>query len=99
MPLSPGWRQTLPLPRGLAFRPLPLPPSECGFALQSILTVNPNPMGNPFVTPGQAALNVFLVNQFETQGGVFPYDSREYLAWARLDHRFNANNEVFVSYR
>jgi hypothetical protein len=78
---------------------LPLPPGECAFALQSILTVNPNPMGNPFVTPGQAALNAFLVNEFETQGGVFPYDSREYLASARLDHRFNANNEVFVSYR
>jgi hypothetical protein len=75
----------------------PLPPSECGFALQSILTVNPTPGG--FVTPGQAALNSFLVNQFETEGGVFPYDSREYLASVRLDHRFEANNEISVTYR
>ena len=79
---------------------VPLPPSVCGFALQSILTVNPNPGGtNPFITPGQAALNGFLINQFETQGGLFPYDSREYLASGRLDHRFNANNEISVTYR
>jgi len=76
---------------------LPLPPSECGFALQSILTVNPTPGG--FVTKGQAALNSFLENQFETEGGVFPYDSREYLASVRLDHRFDANNEISVTYR
>ncbi len=76
---------------------LPLPPSVCGFALQSILTVNPNPGG--FVTPGQAALNAFLVNQFETEGGVFPYDTREYLASGRLDHRFDVNNELSVTYR
>jgi Carboxypeptidase regulatory-like domain/TonB dependent receptor len=75
----------------------PLPPSECGFALQSILTVNPTAGG--FVTQGQAALNSFLVNQFETEGGVFPYDSREYLASVRLDHRFEKNNEISVTYR
>jgi hypothetical protein len=76
---------------------LPLPPAECGFALQSILTVNPTAGG--FVTPGQAALNSFLINQFETQGGVFPYNTREYLASGRVDHRFNANNEISVTYR
>ena len=76
---------------------LPLPPSECGFALQSILTVNPTAGG--FVTPGQAALNSFLINQFETQGGVFPYNTREYLASGRVDHRLDANNEISVTYR
>ena len=76
-----------------------LPGSICAFALQSILTVNPNPGPNPFVTPGQAALNGFLVNQFETEGGLFPYDSREYLGSARLDHRFDVNNEISVTYR
>ncbi len=76
---------------------LPLPPSECGFALQSILTVNPTAGG--FVTPGQAALNSFLVNQFETQGGVFPYTSREYQASGRLDHHFDVNNAISVTYR
>jgi carboxypeptidase family protein/TonB-dependent receptor-like protein len=73
------------------------PPAVCGFALQSILTVNPTPGG--FVSPGQAALNSFLINQFETQGGVFPYNTREYLGSARVDHRFNANNELSVTYR
>jgi hypothetical protein len=76
---------------------LPLPPGECGFALQSILTINPTAGG--FVTPGQAALNGFLVSQFETQGGVFPYTSREYQVSGRLDHRFDANNEISLTYR
>jgi Carboxypeptidase regulatory-like domain/TonB dependent receptor len=78
---------------------LSLSPANCAFALQSVLTVNTEPMGNPFITPGQAALNVFLVDQFETQGGVFPYDTREYLASVRLDHHFNLNNELSVTYR
>ncbi|MGA9511133.1 MAG: TonB-dependent receptor [Candidatus Sulfotelmatobacter sp.] len=79
---------------------LPLPPSICGFALQSILTVNPNVGGaNPFITTGQGAINSFLINQFETEGGLFPYDTREYLASTHLDHRFNQNNEVSVTYR
>jgi Carboxypeptidase regulatory-like domain/TonB dependent receptor len=81
------------------FTGVTLPPAVCAFALQSILTVNPNPAGNPFVTAGQAKLNGFLVNQFETQGGVFPYNTREYLGSARVDHRFNANNELSVTYR
>ena len=81
------------------FTGVTLPPAVCAFALQSILTVNPNPGPNPFVSPGQAALNSFLINQFETQGGVFPYNTREYLASGRVDHRFNANNELSVTYR
>src|SRR5579864_5075852 len=79
--------------------PVILPPATCAFALQSILAVNPNPGANPFVTPGQAAVNGFLVNQFETQGGVFPYDTREYLASGRLDHRFNTTNYLSLTYR
>ena len=51
------------------------------------------------MTPGQAALNGFLVNQFETEGGVFPYTSREYQASGRLDHHFNVNNAISVTYR
>ena len=76
-----------------------LPASTCAFALQSILTVNPNPGTNPFVTAGQAAINGFLVNRFETDGGVFAYNTREYLAFGRLDHRFNPTNEVSFTYR
>ena len=79
--------------------PVILPPSFCAFALQSILTLNPNPGPNPFVTPTQAALNGFLLNQFETEGGLFPYDTREYQASGRLDHHFNVNNELSLTYR
>ncbi|MGA7293607.1 MAG: TonB-dependent receptor, partial [Terriglobales bacterium] len=76
-----------------------LPSPECAFALQSILAINPLPGSNPFVSPIQAGLNAFLVSQFENQGGVFPYDTREYLTSGRLDHRFNLNNELSVTYR
>jgi hypothetical protein len=39
------------------------------------------------------------VNQFETNGGLFNYNTREYLASGRLDHRFNDSNQLYVSYR
>jgi len=96
-----GTLETNPSPAPVPCLPsVPLPPSVCGFALQSILTVNPNPGGaNPFITPGQGALNGFLIDQFETQGGLFPYDTREYLASGRMDHRFDTNNEISVTYR
>jgi hypothetical protein len=77
--------------------PVVVPPSVCAGILEDALTVNPNAPPIPgLVDP---ALNAFLINQFETQGGVFPYDTREYLASVRLDHRVNANNEVSVTYR
>jgi hypothetical protein len=66
-----------------------LPAAECGAILNGVLTVN----------PATSPLNAYLVNQFETQGGVFPYDSHQYLASGRLDHRFDANNELSVTYR
>jgi hypothetical protein len=76
------------------------PPAECGLALQSVLTLNPNPGGaNPFVSPAQSALNSFLLNQFETEGGVFPFNTREYQVSTRLDHRIDANNELSLTYR
>jgi hypothetical protein len=81
------------------FTGVPLPPAICAFALQSILTLNPNPGPNPFVSPTQAALNGFLLNQFETEGGLFPFNTRDYLASGRLDHHFNVNNELSVTYR
>jgi hypothetical protein len=78
-----------------------LPAATCAFGLQSILTVNANPNAQQqnFVSPGQAALNGFLINQFETNGGLFNYTSRNYLASARLDHHIDATNQIFLSYR
>ena len=57
--------------------------------LQGALTLN----------PAASPLDAFLLNQFETEGGLFPFNTREYLVSARLDHRFNANNEISVTYR
>ena len=85
-----------PAPQGTF---ITLPAATCAFALNSILTVNPNPGPNPFVTPGQAALNSFLINQFETQGGVFPYNTREYLGSGRVDHHINEHNQISLTYR
>ncbi len=82
----------VPCVAGLSF-----PGPICALALQSILTINPTPGG--FVTPGQAAINQFLVGQFETQGGVFPYNTRQYLVSVHLDHMFNENNQVSLTYR
>ncbi len=66
-----------------------LPAAACAQILTGVLTVD----------PATSPLNAYLVNQFETQGGVFPYDSHQYLASGRLDHRFDANNEISVTYR
>jgi len=76
-----------------------LPAQTCAFGLQSILTVNPNPGANPFVSKGQAALNGFLVGALESNGGLFPYNTREYLASGRFDHRFSDANQISVTYR
>jgi hypothetical protein len=66
-----------------------LPGALCGAILSGALTVN----------PATSPVNAYLVNQFETNGGVFPYNSHEYLASGRLDHRFNTTNQLSVTYR
>jgi Carboxypeptidase regulatory-like domain/TonB dependent receptor len=67
-------------------------PAVCAQVLAGALTVN---NVNPALTP----IGAFLVNQFESQGGLFDYNSRDYLASARLDHHIDANNQLFLSYR
>jgi hypothetical protein len=75
-----------------------LPASICAFGLSSILSVNPTPGLNPFVSPFQAASNAFIVNQFENNSGLFPFPTREHQGYARLDHRFNNNNTASLRY-
>ena len=72
-----------------------VPPQFCAGLLQTALSVIPG----QGLTPVQQGLNAFLVDQFETQGGVFPYNTREYLVSERLDHHFNLNNQVSLTYR
>jgi len=75
-----------------------LPAATCAFGLQSILTVDPTASGNPFVSPNQLALNQFIVNQFEKDGGLFAFPTRQHAVSARLDHRFNNSNQAFLRY-
>jgi Carboxypeptidase regulatory-like domain/TonB dependent receptor len=72
-----------------------LPANICAGALTSGLTTSQL----TGLTPGQTALNGFLVNQFESEGGLFNYNSREYLTSGRLDHHFNVNDMVSLTYR
>jgi len=78
--------------------PTLLPAATCAFGLQSILTVDPTASGNPFVSPYQLALNQLIVNQFEKDGGLFAFPTRQHAVSARLDHRFNNNNQAFLRY-
>ena len=73
-----------------------LPANLCGIALQSALTVQPNP--TPFTSPGQTASDQFVINQFESNSGLFPFATRQYQASARIDQRFNDNNTVLIRY-
>jgi hypothetical protein len=75
-----------------------LPADTCAAGLQSILTVDPTATGNPFVTPAQLASRSFVVNQFENNGGLFPFPTRQYEGSARLDHRFSSNDSGSLRY-
>ena len=65
-----------------------LPAAVCAAILTNVLTVNPST--NP--------ISAFIVNQFETNGGLFAYDTRQYLASGRLDHTFSDRNTAYLRY-
>ena len=65
-----------------------LPAATCAAILTNVLTVN----------PATSPLNAFIVNQFENNGGLFPYTTRLYLASSRLDHQFSDKNQVLLRY-
>jgi hypothetical protein len=76
-----------------------LPAAACAFALQSILTVDPTAALNPpLVTQANLASRAFIVHQFETNGGLFPFPIRQYVGSARLDHRFRSKDSAFLRY-
>jgi len=74
------------------------PASTCAFALQSLLTVNPAPGPNPFIPGIKRALDPYIVNQFEANGGLFAFPTRQHDFSARLDHRFSDSNQGFLRY-
>ncbi len=74
-----------------------LPAPTCAFVLSNCLTITPS--ASPCQTnPASAALNPFIINQAETNGGLFPFPIREHQASARLDHRFGDHDQAFLRY-
>lgn len=73
-----------------------MPAAVCAGILTDALTVNSNAAPIPgLVNP---ALDNFIINQFESNGGVFSYDTRQYLGSVRFDNRFSDKNQVYVRY-
>ncbi len=64
-----------------------LPAATCANILTNILTVNP-------VTP----LGKFVVDQFEFNGGRFPFSDNQALASGRLDHQFSSVDTLHFRY-
>ncbi len=71
-----------------------IPAAACAAALTSALTVSPT----TGLSAGQIARNAFLNSQFETNGGVFPFNTRQYQTSGRFDHQFSDQNQVFLRY-
>lgn len=71
-----------------------IPASTCAALLTSALTIS----STTGLSAGATARNVFLINQLESNGGLFSFDTRLYQASARFDHRFSEKNQVFGLY-
>jgi carboxypeptidase family protein len=71
-----------------------LPAAVCAGILTTGLTVSPV----TGLSAGQIARNQYINNQFESNGGLFPYNNRLYLASTRLDHQFSDHNQVALRY-
>jgi len=71
-----------------------LPAAVCAQVMTSGLTVSPV----TGLSAGQTATNQYLINQLESNGGLFPYNNRLYLASTRLDHQFSDHNQVALRY-
>ncbi|HEV2962868.1 MAG TPA: carboxypeptidase regulatory-like domain-containing protein [Candidatus Angelobacter sp.] len=65
-----------------------IPAATCAGILQNVLTIN----------PATSPRNAFLVNQFESNGGLFAYQTREYQLSGRLDHQFSDKNQAYLRY-
>ena len=71
-----------------------IPAATCAGLLTSALTISPS----TGLSAAQTARNAFLVSQFETNGGLFPFDTRQYQVSGRFDHRFSDKNQVYLRY-
>lgn len=68
--------------------------TACVAALTNALTVSPTAGLKPINT----ALNNFVINQLESNGGLFPFNEREYLGSARLDHIFGDHDQAYLRF-
>src|SRR5262245_47285268 len=67
--------------------------SACAATLRNASTIAPN------TGLGQlTARSAFLVDQFEKNGGLFPFNSRQYQASGRFDHHFSEKNQIYLRY-
>ena len=71
-----------------------IPAATCAGLLTSALTVSQS----TGLSAAQTSRNAFLISQFETNGGLFPFDTREYLVSGRLDHRYSDKDQVYLRY-
>jgi hypothetical protein len=77
-----------------------LPSATCAAILQNGLTVSGDTgivPPSPFF-PGQTVLNKFLLNMFETNGGLFQAPNTSAFYSGRLDHTFNDHDQMYVRY-
>ena len=65
-----------------------LPAATCAGILTNIFTIN----------PAASPRNQFIVNQFEANGGLFPFTTRTFLASTRFDHQFSERNQTYLRY-
>jgi Carboxypeptidase regulatory-like domain len=71
-----------------------VPAATCAQILTSALTTS----SSTGLTAGQVARNQYLVNQFESNGGLFNYNTNVYFISGRLDHVFNDQNQAYFRY-
>lgn len=71
-----------------------IPAATCASLLTSALTISPTTGLNA----GVRARNAFLIDQFENNGGLFSFDTRQYFASGRFDHHFSERNQLSVIY-
>jgi hypothetical protein len=71
-----------------------IPARTCAGLLTSALTVS----STTGLNAGQIARNAFLNSQFEANGGLFPFNTRQYQTSGRFDHQFSDQNLVFLRY-
>jgi hypothetical protein len=74
-----------------------LPALTCAGLLSECLTITPS--ASPCQTNlATQALNPFIINQAEINGGLFPFPIREHQASVRLDHNFSVHDQVLLRY-